>query len=739
MFFSWCSALPSLIFIALLEGRLAFFQQLLTITSFSRRNTPLQSCEVYCPDPSLPRAESLFARNASTDAELPPLIYHIVSEKPWYSLIACISFETGLPDIYVRELIDFGAIYVGKSECINYGSEDSLKIKSTQKSSAPRMKRAALNMATEPVAAGTYCRVHANPRRCLNAVSNIDWRDRFIRGAEYTRGPHSVLNSSPPAPTPVLFVDKIPGVPVSPTVDNAVENMLHQIELSLRPQSQSQSQRPSSLYLCSRLDTCTSGVVPVATDARTAAVFNDAIAQRGLIEKTYRALCRGPLPVGILRHCFRRKSKSHPNAKPTLLRAYNETLLGVNADDDHGTDPDQTIKRKNNTGNDGRENSKGSSRNRNRNRSGNPRGSVWQLAELEVLSCREVPSRELSEDVFHIHSQRRNSSISETSSTVRATTAAVDCVAPRKRLKDRVISQSGKNLGESDKGSLQQSALDYHDKGGTIKSTNDPDGDSDSDSDCGKYFECKIRLITGRTHQIRLQFAAIGRPIVGDTRYEPVAGLLDDLDDDLNNIDSTNSNSNSNSNSNRNSNSDSSNYNNIDADDSERRSLLSSHTKVGDGSQLFGREPKRIALQCESLFLPMSLARDLGIDIDMLGSGANQDPSFYRSHKPSTSSKSNITTTVQLQSDKILPSGGMFIEERSYHDSNDISVSEGSTGDKQCPYLYQDQHSDVRNSVDRDGDTDTERTPIGIGIGIGITRGVVVRAGHPWWRRPLLL
>lgn len=37
-------------------------------------------------------------------------------------------------------------------------------------------------------------------------------------------------------------------------------------------------------------------------------------------------------------------------------------------------------------------------------------------------------------------------------------------------------------------------------------------------------FECEIRLATGRTHQIRLQLAAIGSSILGDTRYSPVEG-----------------------------------------------------------------------------------------------------------------------------------------------------------------------------------------------------------------------
>ena len=70
-----------------------------------------------------------------------------------------------------------------------------------------------------------------------------------------------------------------------------------------------------------------------------------------------------------------------------------------------------------------------------------------------------------------------------------------------------------------------------------------------------KYYECEVDLITGKTHQIRLQFSSINACIVGDTRYQPIRGLYD----------------------------------------------LGNLTAWGDGSTLFGSEPRVIGLQCNKL------------------------------------------------------------------------------------------------------------------------------------------
>jgi hypothetical protein len=41
-----------------------------------------------------------------------------------------------------------------------------------------------------------------------------------------------------------------------------------------------------------------------------------------------------------------------------------------------------------------------------------------------------------------------------------------------------------------------------------------------------RLYEVTVQLLTGRTHQIRAQLAAIGAPILGDVMYEPLAGAL---------------------------------------------------------------------------------------------------------------------------------------------------------------------------------------------------------------------
>jgi hypothetical protein len=67
----------------------------------------------------------------------------------------------------------------------------------------------------------------------------------------------------------------------------------------------------------------------------------------------------------------------------------------------------------------------------------------------------------------------------------------------------------------------------------------DGDGSRDEPSRRADVFEVEIELVTGRTHQVRAQLAALGFPILGDTLYAPMAGYLHDEgeDDDEDDVD----------------------------------------------------------------------------------------------------------------------------------------------------------------------------------------------------------
>jgi len=349
----------------------------------------LYAVEISGPDPSKRRIVSLFP----IGDELPPLIYHVKADKACTRpTIEFLVQETELPERLVRDLIDFGAVYLQPRP------EDKLR----------RMQAKDVN---RKVTHGAYARVHVNPRRYPDywSVSTEEWKRRCRRvGSD------------------LLLLDKPPGsITLVPTVDNARENGLCGVEQAVAA--------GTTLLPCGRLDAGTSGLCLVAETSQAAKRVNLAL-QSGAILKEYIALCHDSsavLPTGLLEHRFRKKTISHPNAKPTLLRASNSTTT---ADD----------------------------------------GSEWQPAQLVVLSSRRL-----------VLSQNQTSSI------------------PAR--------------------------------------------------------EVNIKLITGRTHQIRLQLAALGFPLVGDTRYIPVAGLLDD-------------------------------------------------STRGDGSGLFGPDPRsRVGLHCSSLTVPASV------------------------------------------------------------------------------------------------------------------------------------
>jgi len=279
-----------------MKGRLSFFGLLqcclfFHVTGFRSRlgakrgGAPLELVETVCPDPTLPRGDSLFP---PINQDLPPLIMHVKADVAYSTIVEFITKETLLPLSLVIELIEFGSVYL-------------------QKAGQNKLRRLVTKNAGT-VAKGSYARVHVNPRRYPDVHKVSSWEERIRVIGKY------------------IVLDKPSGaMPHIPTVDNNVENVMSSVSKALR-------NLPSSLlYPVGRLDACTSGVCLFATDQDSARRANDAIQSR-TVRKFYSVLCYEPssctttFPKGVVQHLFRKKALSHPNAKPTLLRSITPPL-----------------------------------------------------------------------------------------------------------------------------------------------------------------------------------------------------------------------------------------------------------------------------------------------------------------------------------------------------------------------------------------------------------------------------
>jgi 23S rRNA pseudouridine1911/1915/1917 synthase len=126
-----------------------------------------------------------------------------------------------------------------------------------------------------------YVRVHRFPRRF--EVNNIDWRSRILFENE-----------------DFIVINKPAGVPVHATLNNAIENISHQLANFLN----------YTLFVTQRLDVPVSGILVLAKTKEFQVKFNRLLSQR-LLEKQYEALTRHSPPLGLHTH-YMEKSLSAP-------------------------------------------------------------------------------------------------------------------------------------------------------------------------------------------------------------------------------------------------------------------------------------------------------------------------------------------------------------------------------------------------------------------------------------------
>jgi 23S rRNA-/tRNA-specific pseudouridylate synthase len=145
-----------------------------------------------------------------------------------------------LPKKYVKELLSFGAVY---------SSHNNTKLKTKTKVSSKddvtsTAKRVIIETAKDYfglIPAGTYVRVHVNPRLYpfASTLRSSDWISRIVYEDDN-----------------IICLNKPAKLPICSTVDNNVENVLYQLERSIHFLRNSSR---IALHNTGRLDVCTSG------------------------------------------------------------------------------------------------------------------------------------------------------------------------------------------------------------------------------------------------------------------------------------------------------------------------------------------------------------------------------------------------------------------------------------------------------------------------------------------------
>lgn len=324
-----------------------------------------------------------------------------------------------------------------------------------------RLRRLDGSEALSPPNPGSYLRVHCDPQTFPSARAT-DWKERLVAVTE-----------------DYVVVDKPAGVPSVPTIDNAVENALHQTGLVLASayspshnngggdgeddyDDQKLLPPPPLLHAASRLDVCTSGLIVFARNKSAASTLNRLFRDRRVSKRYLALLTPGPpVSLGPVVHCCRSRAFDG-RGRPRVYANYDAELL-----------------------------QEGSGK----------WGGAWIEARSTVLLCAPVTGRAVTEAVERDRLEEEAAGVLTGSGLALTNAAAAKLEA---ELEEGLATTADSEVGAE------------------VATPGEEEREHRSDPP----HLCIMELDTGRTHQLRLQLAAMGAAIIGDTRYRRVIGRV---------------------------------------------------------------------------------------------------------------------------------------------------------------------------------------------------------------------